>query len=109
MKTGRISAEAGAAVMAALGSPARVRLVELLSDGERSVGDLASCIGLDVSTVSRHLATLRRVGLLKTRKEGSTVRYSLATPCVLDFFGCVERVLSEGSCASTTGRRDGRR
>jgi len=109
MKTGNVSAEAGAAVMAALGSPARVRLVELLSGGERSVGSLAAEVGLDVSTVSRHLATLRRAGLLKTRKEGSTMRYSLSTPRVLDFFDCIERVLSGGSCGSTTGRRDGRR
>ena len=45
-----------------LGHPARVRILELLRDGERSVGALQKELGLDSGSTSQHLAALRRIG-----------------------------------------------
>ena len=58
-----------------LGHPARVRALELLRDGERSVGALQAELGLDSGGTSQHLAALRRIGLVESRREGTSVYY----------------------------------
>jgi DNA-binding transcriptional ArsR family regulator len=58
-----------------LGHPARVRILELLRDGERSVGALQSELGLDSGGTSQQLAALRRIGLVEGRREGTSVFY----------------------------------
>jgi DNA-binding transcriptional ArsR family regulator len=58
-----------------LGHPARVRILELLRDGERSVGDLQAALTLDSSGTSQHLSALRRHGLLESRRERTNVYY----------------------------------
>ena len=66
-----------AAVGKALGHPARLELVDLLSQGPRSVEHLAAEAGLGLSTCSTHLQTLREAGLLEARREGRRIYYSL--------------------------------
>ena len=58
-----------------LGHPARVRILELLRDGERSVGALQKELGLDSGGTSQHLAALRRIGLVESRRERTSVFY----------------------------------
>lgn len=58
-----------------LGHPARVRILELLREGERSVGALQVELELDSGGTSQHLAALRRVGLVESRREGTSVYY----------------------------------
>ena len=58
-----------------LGHPARVRILELLREGERSVGALQAELGLDSGGTSQHLAALRRIGLVTSRREGTSVYY----------------------------------
>ena len=58
-----------------LGHPARVRILELLRDGERSVGALQAELELDSGGTSQHLAALRRIGLVESRREGTSVFY----------------------------------
>ena len=77
----------------ALGNEARLCIVDRLMNCECSVGELAAAVGLEMSTVSKHLAVLLSCGILDNRKEGNTVRYRLLTPCVLDMFSCTNRVL----------------
>jgi len=67
-----------------LGHPARVRILELLRDGEHPVGALQEALGLDSGGTSQHLAALRRIGLVESRKEGTSVFYRVADPRVLD-------------------------
>src|SRR5687768_5611052 len=59
----------------ALASGTRLALMDLLSQGERSVDELASLAGLSVANASQHLQVLRRAGLVTTRREGTRVRY----------------------------------
>lgn len=65
-----------------LGHPARVRILELLRDGEHSVGALQEALGLDSGGTSQHLAALRRIGVVESRKEGTSVFYRAADPRV---------------------------
>jgi DNA-binding transcriptional ArsR family regulator len=67
--------EVKATLFRVLGHPARVRILELLRDGERSVGALQAELGLDSGGTSQHLAALRRVGVVQSRREGTTVFY----------------------------------
>ncbi|MBI5524383.1 MAG: winged helix-turn-helix transcriptional regulator [Desulfarculus sp.] len=85
--------EARARILKALAHPTRLFIVEELSRGERPVAELTSLVGLDMSTVSKHLSLLKAVGLIRDERRGVQVFYSLATPCVLNFFGCLESVL----------------
>jgi ArsR family transcriptional regulator len=61
----------------ALAHPARIRLVEVLRHGERSVQDLQAALHLDQATVSQQLAILRAKHVVTARKEGTTVRYAV--------------------------------
>lgn len=98
-----------ASILSALANPARLHMVDILAGGGRTVGDLSEAVGLDISTVSRHLEKLRNAGLVLDRREGTRVYHTLAAPCVLDFFGCLERVLGGGACEATQcGREAGR-
>jgi DNA-binding transcriptional ArsR family regulator len=63
-----------------LGDPNRLRILALLGREELSVSELQEILGVGQSTVSTHLAQLRRVGLVATRKDGSATRSVLATP-----------------------------
>lgn len=85
--------EIKAELFRALAHPARVRALELLVDGERSVGDMAPLVGLELSHLSQQLAVLRRAGLVVTRKEGSSVFYAIRDSSIIDFLASAKRVL----------------
>jgi DNA-binding transcriptional ArsR family regulator len=84
-----------ARVLKALANESRLTIIDRLSRGECSVGDLTEIIGTDVSTVSKHLAILRAHGIVDDRREGSVVYYRLLTPCVCNFFACATQVIKE--------------
>ena len=62
----------------ALGDETRLRLLEMLVDGELTVGDLVDQTGLGQSLVSHHLRTLRDAGLVVTRRDGRWIFYDIA-------------------------------
>ncbi|GAB4369400.1 MAG: hypothetical protein Kow0062_03290 [Acidobacteriota bacterium] len=64
----------------ALGNPARLAILAFLRDGEQCVCRIQPAIGLDMSTVSRHLAQLRDAGLVEDERRGAQVFYRLADP-----------------------------
>jgi rhodanese-related sulfurtransferase len=70
----------------ALGSGKRLELLDLLSQGPRSVADLAATAGLGLTTASMHLKALREAGLVATTREGTTIRYRLAGDDVAALF-----------------------
>ncbi len=82
-----------ARVLRALANPARLQMIDRLATGECTVGGLTALVGLDQSTVSKHLAVLRQHGIVDDRRDGNRVYYRLLTPCVLAFFDCTARVL----------------
>jgi ArsR family transcriptional regulator len=85
--------EARARIIKAMAHPTRLFFVEQLAQGERCVCELNEMVDADVSTISKHLAVLKNAGIVQDEKRGNRVFYSLRTPCVLNFFSCVEGVL----------------
>lgn len=85
--------EARAQICKALGHPTRLFIVDRLSEHERCVCELTDMVGVDISTVSRHLSVLKNAGLVEADKRGTQVYYSLKVPCVVNFFSCMESVL----------------
>ena len=77
-----------------LGHPARVRVLELLRDGERSVGDLQAELGLDSSGTSQHLTAMRRQGVLESRKAGTNVFYKVKDPRIFQLLEIAKQVLT---------------
>jgi DNA-binding transcriptional ArsR family regulator len=77
-----------------LGHPARIRILELLVEGERSVGELAPDVGLESSHLSQQLGVLRRAGVVTTRKQGSTVIYRLASDDIAELMAVARKVLT---------------
>ena len=84
-----------ARVLKVLANESRLKIVDRLSKGECSVGELTGLIGSDRSTVSKHLAVLRAHDIVLDRREGNVVYYKLLMPCVLNFFSCAMQVLKE--------------
>ena len=72
------AADAASDLLKALANPHRLMILCHLTDGERTVSDLAALLGLRVSTLSQHLALLRRDGMVTARRVGQTVRYSVS-------------------------------
>jgi ArsR family transcriptional regulator len=87
--------EKQAEIAKAVAHPLRIAIVNFLKDGEQCVCDIAQYVGSERSNVSRHLSVMVNAGLLDYRKEGLKVIYRLKTPCILDFFSCVSRVLKQ--------------
>ena len=77
-----------------LSHPARVRIIELLRDGERTVGDLQAALGLDSSGTSQHLGAMRRQGLLESRREGTSVYYRVADERVFELLEVAKDILT---------------
>jgi DNA-binding transcriptional ArsR family regulator len=77
-----------------LGHPTRIRVLELLSERERAVSEMLSEVGIEAANLSQHLAVLRRAGLVATRKEGSSVYYSLTTAEVAELLQVARQILT---------------
>ena len=71
-----------AARFRALGDETRLRLLELLTAGERNVADLMDLTELGQSLISHHLRALREAGLVRDRRDGRWVYYSIAEPAL---------------------------
>ena len=84
-----------ARILKALANESRLMIVDRLSRGDCSAGELTELVGSDQSTVSKHLAVLRAHGIVEDRREGNVVFYTLLTPCVLNFFSCATQVLHD--------------
>src|SRR5512145_2276459 len=84
-----------ARVLKALANESRLMIIDRLSRGECSAGELMRLVGSDQTTVSKHLAVLRAHGIVEDRREGSVVIYRLLTPCVVNFLSCATQVMKE--------------
>lgn len=80
-------------IFKALAHPTRLFIIDQLSYEEKCVCELTGMVGVDTSTVSKHLAILRNAGIVSDEKRGSMVYYSLEMRCVLHFFDCIKNAL----------------
>lgn len=84
-----------AAFCEALAHPARLRILDLLRDCERSVGEIAQLLDMRLSNVSQHLSLLRDRDLLRSRRTGTRVLYSIAHPEILAALDLISQVLAK--------------
>lgn len=77
-----------------LGHPVRVRILELLKDGERTVGDLQNELQMDSSGTSQHIGVLRKHGVLEGRREGTSVYYSVRDPRIFQLLEVSRQILT---------------
>ena len=91
----RARCETRAAILKALAHPTRLFMIEELAKKSYCVQELTEMVGLDISTVSKHLSILKNAGLVNGEKKGKHVYYSLRIHCALNFLDCVEAVLRE--------------
>ena len=77
-----------------LGHPARIRILELLSEREHAVAEMLPEVGIEPAHLSQQLAVLRRANLVTSRKEGSTVCYSLTSPQVAELLAVARQILT---------------
>ena len=85
--------EVKAELFRALAHAARIRALEVLSEGPRSVGELQPLVGIESSHLSQQLAVLRRAGLVTTDKQGATVVYAIADPELSVLLAAARRLL----------------
>ena len=85
--------EIKAELFKALGHPARIRVLELLSAGEVPVSDLLADTGMEPSHLSQHLSVLRRAGVVSSRREGNTVYYRTAHDSVQELLASAREFL----------------
>jgi len=83
-----IQAKARADILKALAHPTRVLILDALSRGDRCVNDLRHLAATSLPTLSRHLAQLKRVGIVSERRAGPKVIHHLACPCMLQALSC---------------------
>jgi ArsR family transcriptional regulator len=85
-----------------LGHPVRIRILELLQDGERTVGDLQTALNLDSSGTSQHLTALRQQGLLESRRAGTSVYYRIRDPRVSQLLAVAKQILTSALSETNT-------
>lgn len=92
-----------------LGHPARIRVLELLSQREHAVSELLPEVGIEPANLSQQLAILRRAGLVTSRKAGSSVFYSLTSPQVAELLAVARDILTNVLTGQIELLEDGRR
>jgi DNA-binding transcriptional ArsR family regulator len=91
-KTLKKNATERSVVVKAMAHPTRLLVMERLVHGEQCVSDLTALAGCDVTTLSKHLAVMRKAGLLVCEKRGVSVYYQIACPCFGEFFRCIDLI-----------------
>jgi ArsR family transcriptional regulator len=95
MKTYKTLFEMQADVCKTLSSPKRLEILSILKEGEKSVSELVEILGVPKANVSQHLAVMRHKGILKSRRDGVNIYYSLANPKVIKACTLMKEVLTE--------------
>ena len=94
-----------AAYFRVLAEPSRLKLLQALCDGRRSVGDLTALLDCSMANVSRHLSALARQGMVERETEGTTAYYSIADPTIYALCDLVCKGLLERMEVQNTQRK----
>ncbi|MBX3065985.1 MAG: winged helix-turn-helix transcriptional regulator [Anaerolineae bacterium] len=79
----------------ALGDPKRLHLLYTLAEAPATVNELAQRLATPQPTISRHLAILRQSGILSAERNGTTIRYSIAEPRIIDVLDLMRQMLRD--------------
>ena len=81
-------------VFKALAHPTRLFIIHCVKENRLSVKELTEKVGIDISTMSKHLDVLKRHKIIVGEKVKNNIFYTLNIPCVLDFMSCAHKVLN---------------
>jgi ArsR family transcriptional regulator len=87
--------ELQAEVCKTIASPKRLEIISALKEGEKSVTELVEILGVPKANVSQHLAMMRHKGILKARRKGVNIYYSISNPKVVEACSLMKEVLTE--------------
>lgn len=87
--------ELQAEVCKTIASSKRLEIINALKEGEKSVTELVEILGVPKANVSQHLAMMRHKGILRARREGVNIYYSIANTKVIDACNLMREVLTE--------------
>ena len=104
------AADKASAMLKALANRHRLIIICQLIEQERSVGELAALLNIRDSTVSQHLALLRKDGLVTARRDGQIIWYSIGSPQARELVRTLYRVYCApaSACAPNTPRKTSR-
>ncbi len=85
--------ETQADICQTLASPKRLQILNLLQEGELSVGAMVRALGIAKANLSQHLTVMRQKGILITRREGTVIFYRLATPYITEACKIMRQVM----------------
>ncbi len=103
------AADAASQLLKSLGSRHRLLILCQLTEAERSVGDLATALGLRDSNVSQHLSLMRRDGLVQARRDGQTIWYSITSAPALRVLETLSDIFCPQAAAEKCARPAGRK
>jgi ArsR family transcriptional regulator len=86
-------AQLKAELFKALAHPVRVQALEQIVAQERSVSELAASLGIEISHLSKQLSILRKAGVVDTRREGTTIYYSVRDPRLAEIFAVARELI----------------
>ncbi len=81
--------EKSAGVLKLLGHPIRIQIIEFLETGEHSVGEIQNEINQIQAITSQHLRLMLRKGIVKNRREGTSLYYSIASDFITNILKCI--------------------
>jgi DNA-binding transcriptional ArsR family regulator len=84
-----------ATISKTLANPIRLAIVHILKDGEKSVNELTDIIGISQSNLSQHLALMRQIGIVTTRKQGTSIFYSVTNPKINEACDTVRELVAD--------------
>ncbi len=84
-----------AKIIKATAHPSRLFIIEKLKEKSHCVQELTAMIGADISTVSKHLAVLKKEKIVSSEKRGNCVFYHLRCGCILEIYYCILNVIKE--------------
>ena len=82
-------------IFKALAHPTRLFIIHAVKDKKMSVKELTEIVGIDISTMSKHLDILKRNKIIEGEKVKNFIYYRLAIPCVLEFMNCAVKVINK--------------
>jgi len=82
-------------IFKALAHPTRLFIIHAVKDKKMSVKELTEIVGVDISTMSKHLDILKKNKIIEGEKVKNFIYYRLAIPCVLEFMNCAGKVINK--------------
>lgn len=79
-------------IFKALSHPTRLFILHTIKENSYSVSQLAEMVGIDISTMSKHLNLLKKLNLIKGKKERNTIYYQPTIMCLFDFMRCAQKI-----------------